>query len=197
MLSVKMDGSMIETERLKLTPVALEDIEIYTKLLTCEVTTRYLPDGKPFSLEYIENYVPEKVGRWEKGFGTFIISLKDDPIVKIGYAGVEQIPNTKFSDIRYGLLPEFQGKGYAFEASKAVLNFTLETGIVSEVYGVAVIKNRASISLLKNWVCLSPVINFTTVMNWLRCLLKHAYNKAFKSDSATRASFASLTVWHA
>ena len=26
---------------------------------------------------------------------------------------------------------------------------------------------------------------------------KHAYNKAFKSDSATRASFASLTVWHA
>lgn len=93
--------------------------------------------------------MPEKVGHWEKGFGTFIISLKDDPIVKIGYAGVEQIPNTKFSDIRYGLLPEFQGKGYAFEASKAVLNFTLETGIVSEVHGVAVMKNRASISLLK------------------------------------------------
>ena len=149
MLSVKMGGSMIETERLKLTPVALEDIEIYARLLTCEVTTRYLPGGKPFSLEYIENYVPEKVGHWEKGFGTFIIFLKDDPIVKIGYAGVEQIPNTKFFDIRYGLLPEFQGKGYAFEASKAVLNFTLETGIVSEVHGVAVIKNRASISLLK------------------------------------------------
>ncbi len=149
MLWVKMDGSMIETERLKLTPVVLEDIEIYTRLLTCEVTTRYLPGGKPFSLEYIENYVPEKVGHWEKGFGTFIISLKDDPTVKIGYAGVEQIPNTNFSDIRYGLLPEFQGKGYAFEASKAVLNFTLETGIVSEIHGVAVIENRASVSLLK------------------------------------------------
>jgi len=140
---------MIDTERLILTPVALEDIEIYTKLLTCEVTTRYLPGGKPFTLEYIEKYVPEKVGHWRKGYGTFIIAVKDEPSVKIGYAGVEKIPNTLFSDIRYGLLPEFQGKGYALEASKAVLNFTLETGIISEVHGVAVKENRASVNLLK------------------------------------------------
>ncbi len=34
-------------------------------------------------------------------------------------------------------------------------------------------------------------------MRTLKVHRKCAFNKAFKSDSATRASFASLTVWHA
>jgi len=140
---------MIETDRLILSPVALDDSDIYIKLLTCEATTRYLPGGKPFSLKYIEKYVLEKVQHWARGFGTFIISLKDKPSVKIGYAGVEQIPETNFNDIRYALLPEYQGNGYAFEAAKATLNFTFETGVVSEIYGVAVVENDPSVRLLQ------------------------------------------------
>ncbi len=46
----EMDNSMIETERLILSPVTPEDLDIYKKLLTCAETTRYLPGGKPFSL---------------------------------------------------------------------------------------------------------------------------------------------------
>ncbi|HAS8093667.1 TPA: N-acetyltransferase, partial [Vibrio vulnificus] len=74
---------------------------------------------------------------------------KSKPSQKIGYAGVELVPDSSFSDIRYALLPQYQGKGYAFEASKAVLNFTLESGLVSEVYGVAVIENLVSEKLLR------------------------------------------------
>ena len=145
----EMDNSMIETERLILSPVTPEDLDIYKKLLTCAETTRYLPGGKPFSLEYIQNYVPSKVAHWSKGYGTFIVALKSKPSQKIGYAGVEIVPDSNFSDIRYALLPQYQGKGYAFEASKAVLNFTLESSLVSEVYGVAVIENLASEKLLR------------------------------------------------
>ncbi|WMN86293.1 GNAT family N-acetyltransferase [Vibrio parahaemolyticus] len=82
---------MIETERLILSPVTPEDSDIYTKLLTCPETTRYLPGGKPFSLEYIQNYVPSKVAHWSKGYGTFIVALKSKPSQKIGYAGVELV----------------------------------------------------------------------------------------------------------
>ncbi|EPI6152084.1 GNAT family N-acetyltransferase, partial [Vibrio vulnificus] len=149
MLWAGMENLMIETERLILRPVESEDLDIYTKLFTSEETTRYLPGGKPYSSEYIANYVPQKVNHWSKGYGTFIVSLKSSPEVKIGYAGVEQIPDSNLSDIRYGLLSEYQGKGYAFEAAKAVLNFTFGTGKVSEVYGVAVIGNFASEALLK------------------------------------------------
>ncbi|EPE0814613.1 GNAT family N-acetyltransferase [Vibrio vulnificus] len=149
MLWAGMENLMIETERLILRPVESEDLDIYTKLFTSEETTRYLPGGKPYSSEYIANYVPQKVNHWSKGYGTFIVSLKSSPEVKIGYAGVEQIPDSNLSDIRYGLLSEYQSKGYAFEAAKAVLNFTFGTGKVSEIYGVAVIGNFASEALLK------------------------------------------------
>ncbi|MES3674867.1 GNAT family N-acetyltransferase [Halomonas elongata] len=140
---------MIETERLMLSPVTLEDIDIYQKLLTCAEITRYLPGGEPFSLECIQNYVPSKVAHWSRGYGTFVVALKDNPSQKIGYAGIELIPESNFSDIRYALIPQYQGKGYAFEASKAVLNFTLETGFVSEVFGVTVVDNLASEKLLR------------------------------------------------
>ncbi|GAM69404.1 acetyltransferase [Vibrio sp. JCM 19236] len=77
------------------------------------------------------------------------MSLKSNLDVKIGYAGVEKIPDSTFSDIRYGLLLEYQGQGYAFEAAKAVLDFTFGIGKVAEIYGVAVVGNFASEALLK------------------------------------------------
>ncbi|MFH4561496.1 GNAT family N-acetyltransferase [Vibrio diabolicus] len=185
---------MIETERLMLSPVTTEDSDIYTKLLTCAETTRYLPGGKPFSLEYIQNYVLSKVAHWSKGYGTFIVALKGKPSQKIGYAGVELVPDSSFSDIRYALLPQYQGKGYAFEASKAVLNFTLESGLVSEVYGVAVIENLSSKNYSASLVCKNPENVCTTVMSWLLSLLKHAYNKAFKTDSQRLAVLVQISL---
>ena len=47
MLLVKMDDSMIETERLKLTPVALEDIEIYTT---------HVPPGSSNGIVKVQHY---------------------------------------------------------------------------------------------------------------------------------------------
>ncbi|WP_224054920.1 GNAT family N-acetyltransferase [Celerinatantimonas diazotrophica] len=148
--------SMINTERLILTPVREEDIDIYTQMLTRADITRYLPSGKPYSLEYIENYLSKRVAHWARGFGTFIVSLKANPAVKIGYAGVETIPDVGLSDIRYGILTEYQGFGYAYEAAKAVLDFTWQTTCLSKVYGVAVIDNTASVNLLQK-LGLSPV----------------------------------------
>ncbi|MDB1125080.1 GNAT family N-acetyltransferase [Vibrio algarum] len=139
---------MIKTERLLLTPVTEQDLDIYTQLLTCPETTRYLPGGKPFGLDYIEKYIPQKIAHWDKGFGTCIVSLIDEPSVKIGYAGVELIPEINLCDIRYAILPKYQGQGYAFEAAKAVIDFVLENELVTEVYGVAVTENQASVQLL-------------------------------------------------
>ncbi|USD42794.1 GNAT family N-acetyltransferase [Vibrio sp. SCSIO 43135] len=141
---------MIRTERLLLTPVTADDLDIYVELLTCAETTRYLPGGEPFSLKYIEDYVPKKVSHWaENGFGTFIVSLVEQPEIKIGYSGVEILEQVSLCDIRYGLLPKYQGHGYAYEAAKATLDYVFENKLVDEVYGVAVTDNQASLNLLK------------------------------------------------
>lgn len=118
--------------------------------------TRFLPRGKPYPIEYIEDYVAKRVAHWAKEFGTFIVSLKAEPSVKIGYAGVENIPEVGLCDIRYGILTEYQGMGYAYEAAQAVLDFTFQTGLFSKIYGVAVVDNTASVNLLKK-LGLSPV----------------------------------------
>ncbi len=131
-----------------LRPVGEHDLDIFTALLTCPVTTRYLPGGKPFGAEYINRYLANRIKHWSKGYGTFIVSLASDPSVKIGYAGVEEITDTAFSDIRYGLLEHYQGAGYAFEAAQAVLNFTFSSELLSTIYGVAVAENQASLRLL-------------------------------------------------
>jgi len=147
-----MQSNIINTARLKLTPVSSDDLDIYTALLTSAETTRYLPGGKPFSNSYIKNYLQEKIAHWSKGYGTFIVSLKDKPEVKIGYAGVESVAENDdgkiLNDIRYALLPEFYGKGYAEEAARAVIEFTFEHIELNVIYGVAVLENTPSVKLL-------------------------------------------------
>jgi len=145
-----LDPRTIETPRLILQPVSESDIDLYQQLLSCPKTTRYLPGGKPFDDNYIVNYLASRVKHWERGFGTFAIVSKAEPTVKIGYAGVEQTTTPNCSDIRYGVIPAENGKGYGMEAAKAVLDFTFGLGMHSKIYGVAVVDNHASINILKH-----------------------------------------------
>ncbi len=144
-----LNDVVIKTQRLVLTPVNEQDLDIYLKLLTNPETTKYLPGGQPFSREYICNYLPQKIRHWHKGYGTCIVTLRDQPETKIGYVGVEQIPDSNKCDIRYAVVAEFQGHGYAYEASKAILDFVFSSRLVAEVFGVAVKENTASVNLLK------------------------------------------------
>ncbi|WP_112479318.1 GNAT family N-acetyltransferase [Vibrio variabilis] len=139
---------MIETERLVLRPTLQDDLQLYRVLFQDPDIVKYLPGGEPYSSDYIANYVTEKLAHWEKGFGTFTITLKAQPQVLIGYAGVEQLLDSLDHDVRYGLLPEYQGRGYAFEAAKAAIDFVL-TNYLDEVFGVAVKANVPSLKILK------------------------------------------------
>lgn len=143
------DTLLIETSRLLLRVTEPSDIDLYVKLLTNPDVVRFLPTGKPFSHEYICSYLEQKLAHWEKGFGTFTVALRDQPHIAIGYAGVEQLPDSPYHDIRYGLLPEFQGFGYALEAAKAAMTFALDNHDLDEVFGVAVKANLASLRILK------------------------------------------------
>lgn len=140
---------MIETERLILRPTRLDDLQLYQTLFQDLDVVRYLPGGEPYSSDYITNYVTQKLAHWETGFGTFTVVLKENPNTLVGYAGVEQLPDSHFHDIRYGFLPKFQGFGFATEAARAALEFVFENGFVEEVFGVAVVDNLASICILQ------------------------------------------------
>ncbi len=140
---------MLSTENLILKPVCETDIDIYEKVLGSDELTKFLPKGEAYSDDEIKLHVSNRVSHWMHGFGSYVISLKSDPSIKVGYVGVEQCEDTQYSDIRYALLPSYQGKGYVFEASRAVLVETFKADKHAKIYGVALTENVASLSILK------------------------------------------------
>lgn len=114
----------------------------------CPETTKYLPHGKPYNNEQINELMAKRVTHWETGFGTFTIFEKSSSN-KIGYVGVEISPNPLFSDIRYGLESTGRGKGYAVTAAIECLKFTFSLGVLEKIYGASVTKNHASIKVLQ------------------------------------------------
>ncbi|CAH0529423.1 GNAT family N-acetyltransferase [Vibrio hippocampi] len=140
---------MITTENLNLKPVGEDDVDIYSQILSSNELTQYLPKGEAYTDEEIKCHVDSRIKHWQHGFGSYVIYLKSKPTIKIGYVGVEQCGDPTYSDIRYALLPKYQGFGYAFEAAKAVLAKTFEAGKHSKIYGVAIKDNIASLIVIK------------------------------------------------
>ncbi|MFW7524280.1 GNAT family N-acetyltransferase [Vibrio ostreicida] len=140
---------MIFTENLQLRPVSKDDWVIYSQILSCEELTRFLPKGCAYSQSEIEQHVQSRVEHWKRGFGSYVILKKSEQDRPLGYVGVEICGRPEFSDIRYALLPQFQGRGYAIEASRAVIKETFNLGYHRKIYGVSLQENTGSIAVLK------------------------------------------------
>ncbi len=140
---------MIETKNLILRKVELNDIDLYREMLSCPITTKYLPNEGPYSDKQITEYVANRVAHWQHGFGTFTI-VEQQTNEKIGYVGVEILTDPTKSDIRFGILRTKNGHGFAKEAGLKCLEYTFSLGLHNQIYGVAVTANIASIRTLLN-----------------------------------------------
>ncbi len=140
---------MIKTENLVLSPVSHGDLDIYSKILSSDELTKFLPKGQAYTDAEIQQHVENRIEHWNHGFGSYVISLKSEPKTKIGYVGVEHCENPEFSDIRYALVSGYQGRGYVFEAAKAALEQTFRANKHSKIYGVAFKENLPSLAIIK------------------------------------------------
>ncbi|BHH85677.1 GNAT family N-acetyltransferase [Desulforhopalus sp. 52FAK] len=139
---------MLETTHLTLKKIVEDDIDLYRRMYKCPETTQYLPNGKPYSDEQINELIGQRIAHWASGFGTFTIFEKSTSN-KIGYMGVERSPNPLFSDIRYGLEISSRRNGYAVNAAIACLKFTFDLGGHQKIYGASVLENHASLRVLQ------------------------------------------------
>ncbi|CAM3694056.1 GNAT family N-acetyltransferase [Vibrio aquimaris] len=139
----------LETQRLVMSPVKEDDIDIYRKILSSNQLTKFLPKGTAYTETEIQRTHSNRIAHWVHGFGSYVINLKSQPREKIGYVGVELCEDPNFSDIRYGMLQEYQGKGYVLEASLAVIRETFGLNKHKRIYGVSMIENLPSIAVLR------------------------------------------------
>ncbi|WP_219702869.1 GNAT family N-acetyltransferase [Marinomonas lutimaris] len=141
---------MLETERLILLKPNKNDLDVISEILSCPKQTKYLPNEAPYSQIQQKAYLDKRIAHWENNeFGTFIICLKDNPRIKLGFVGAEYAPNPKYVDIRFGITKEFEEKGFVTEAARALATWFFDNTEHEKLYGVSMVDNVGSKAVLK------------------------------------------------
>jgi ribosomal-protein-alanine N-acetyltransferase len=140
----------LETERLYLRRVVVEDVEEILALRSNKELMQYIPrplfQTNEEALAHIM-MIDEKIDANESI--NWAITLKGDPKL-IGIIGHYRIKPEHFrSEIGYMLLPEYQGKGVITEAIKATLNYGFEIMKLHSVEAIIDPKNFASERVLQ------------------------------------------------
>ncbi len=140
---------MIITERLEIREYTLLDVPFIYELMNSEGWLKNIGDRNIKTIEDAEAYLLKNyLSSYEKhGFGPFLVSLKDG--TPLGSAGLYKRENLEHPDVGFAFLSEFANKGYAFEASKAVMEYASKKLGLKTIVGITLAENLSSIKLLK------------------------------------------------
>ncbi len=113
-----MEYKTFETERLIIRPTLESDSKFIFKLLNTPKWVQYIGDRNIRNDEDAKVYIREKmIPQLERlGYSNYTLIRKTDN-QKIGTCGLYDREGIEGIDIGYAFLPEYEKKGYAFEAS--------------------------------------------------------------------------------
>jgi len=140
-----MNEVRLETERLVLRTYRLSDFEDHFKLCADPNVMRYLLGQKPMSRLEAWRHMAFLVGHWELlGYGHFAAEEKATGrfIGRIGFTNPEGWPGF---ELGWTLAPEFQGRGFATEGGRFLLNYAFEEMKKDHVISVIHPDNKPSI----------------------------------------------------
>ncbi|WP_442599884.1 GNAT family N-acetyltransferase [Neobacillus sp. D3-1R] len=141
--------SIIQTERLSIRKVTLNDSGFILRLLNEPSWIQYIGDkGVKTELDakkYIESG-PIKMYQ-EYGFGLYIVALKELG-TPIGLCGLIKRITLQYVDIGFAYLPEYTGQGYAFEAADAVIQYGKKAFSLHKMVAITTLDNVNSQKLL-------------------------------------------------
>jgi len=143
-------NSILETERLILRQFTIEDAKFIIELLNSPGWIKFIGDRNIKTEEQAKNYLlngPIK-SYAENGFGLSLVELKKDSI-PIGMCGIIKRENLEGPDIGFAFLPEFMGKGFAFEIANATMVFAKDNLKLFSIFAITVPDNKKSIKLLE------------------------------------------------
>lgn len=141
--------NVLTTERLLIRMIKIEDAPFLVALMNDKDWIRYIGDRGIRTLEEAEAYIKARFFKSyeEHGFGFYGIVLKDT-FEMIGIVGLIDREGLDHIDIGYGMLPQFRGKGYAFEATKAIFEYASNTLKLEKIVAIVNPDNKGSINLL-------------------------------------------------
>lgn len=142
--------SMLKTERTIISRIELSDAPFFARLLNTAEWRRFIGIRKIETRADAEQYLRDGFLKSyeEHGFGYYMIREVEDR-APIGIAGFLKKPALENPDFGFALLPEYAGRGLAFESSRAVLDFGITTFDFEMLDAVTVTDNHRSIRLLE------------------------------------------------
>ena len=140
---------IIETERLMITEFTLDMASVVQKNSTDEDNKRFVPDEVWETVEEAEETLEFLISQ----YGSFDGPLVYPIIVKetennIGYVQLCPIDDGKW-EIGYHIAKQYTGNGYATEAVNAFLPLIAKQVGISEVYGICLAENTASLAVMR------------------------------------------------
>ncbi len=140
---------MIETERLIITEFTPDMAQVVQENSLDEDNKRFVPDEVWETAEEAEKTLRFLISRYCSFDGPLVYPV----IVKatnanIGYVQLCPIGDGKW-EIGYHIAKKYTGRGYAAEAVRAFLPFMAGRLNISEIYGICLAENKASLSVMK------------------------------------------------
>lgn len=144
------DYKTFETERLILKPTSEEDAAFVLRLFNTPLWLQNIGDRNIKSIESAEAYIKNKILPQFKrlGYANYTIIRKSDH-AKIGACGLYDREGLKGIDIGFALLPEYEKKGYAFEAANKLKDMAFHEFGITELSAITKKDNIPSQKLLK------------------------------------------------
>lgn len=141
--------TILETERLILKEISLNDLDDMFQLYTNEDVLRYTGEKITNSIEEMKKAILVRINNYQKyGYGRWATYLKENNQF-IGWAGLAYLPEFDEIDLGYRFFPKYWGKGFATEASKAILEYGFEELKLSRIIAIAMKGNKASIRVME------------------------------------------------
>lgn len=140
---------ILETERMLLANASFDDSRFFRELMNSPNWIEFIGDrgirNDQDAAKYIEDSLITSYA--ENGFGLYKMCLKDSgrPIGICGFIKRTYLDNP---DIGFAILPQYEGKGYAYEAAMATMAFGKSQLKLKKILAVTTEKNRKSRKLL-------------------------------------------------
>jgi ribosomal-protein-alanine N-acetyltransferase len=144
-----MGSLLLETDRLRLCPLALDDADDLHRLWTDPGVRRYLWDGEAIPPEQTREIVLRSVELFEReGLGLWAVRPRERDGL-IGFSGYWFFREPPELELLYGIAAEHWGRGYATEAARAMLRYGFERLGFDRVAASTDPPNAASIRVLE------------------------------------------------
>lgn len=148
-MSSLSDSAVLETARLRLRHLTLDDAVFILDLVNEPSWLRFIGDKRVRTIEDARQYIINGpyASYAQHGFGLYLAELKStrEPI---GICGLLKRDTLEDVDIGFALRPRFWGNGYAIEAAAAVVDFGLGALRLKRIAAITKPDNASSINVL-------------------------------------------------